>query len=168
MQLCDANKGCALILAFETRAVCEKDVRVAPVLSRTKFAVLRAAMVLLISCAAVFFGAFAGSAQAHEMHQARQTQLVGVSQQTFAVNKGHVIARGDVATRGDSVQNAAETNMKACGLNCCSMSGCGYGAQRVAALFYPDFPADARKLLSALPWVKNPLDFLQRPPRASA
>jgi hypothetical protein len=118
--------------------------------------VLRFVSILLITLSALFFGAFPDSAQAHGMHPN------SVSQKTALTIS---IEDPDIVKSIDSVQDVA---VKGCGLNCCSVSGCGYVPLRLEELFLPKISTSVRQIFNILPWVKNPLDSLLRPPRAFA
>jgi hypothetical protein len=145
-----------LILGTERLATYEKNLSGSQRPSRVSLVILRLVSVLLISFSALFFGAFTVSAQAHGMHASSVSEPTTLTNSTDA---------SDIVA---SINNAADVVVKGCGINCCSMTGCGYVPQRLEEVFLPEISVSMRPVFSTLPWVKNPLDSLQRPPRAFA
>lgn len=137
----------------EKRAICEKNLSGSQRPSRLGLGTLRLISVLLISFLALFFGAFAGDAQAHGMHPNSVSQPTALASSFDA---------SDIFT---SIANVADVDVKGCGLNCCSMAGCGFAPQRLEDVFLPTISVSMRQVFNVLPWVNNPLDSLQRPPR---
>lgn len=145
-----------MILVPETSAICEKNLRKLQQRSRVNAEFLRLASIIFITLSALFFGAFADRAQAHGMHP------IIVSQPNVLTNNTNA---PDIV---ESIDNIADVAVNGCGSNCCSMSGCGYVPQLLVEVFLPKISASLRQVFNILPWVKNPLDSLQRPPRAFA
>jgi hypothetical protein len=118
------------------------------------FACIRNAAVFFVVSAMLFFGSFSGSAQAHGLHPGNFDQSIERS------------LTADVSNIEESLQRVTDDTVSACGVNCCSMSGCGYVTQILAEFGFPAISIGKRHLLKSLPWVRNPLDSLKRPPRA--
>lgn len=119
------------------------------------FDCIRYVAVLSIVLTALFLGSFSGSAQAHGLHPANLAQSTERS------------ATADASIFEDSLERGTDYSVSICGANCCSMSGCGYVGQIVAEFGFPAISIGKRHSLKTLPWVRNPLGSLKRPPRAS-
>ena len=145
-----------MILVPETSAICGKNLRRLQQCSRVNAGFLRLASILLIALSALFIGAFADRAQAHGMHPKSMSQPIVL---TNITNTSDIV---------ESIDNFADVAVKGCDINCCSMSGCGYVPQRLEEVFLLKILASLRQVFNILPWVKNQLDSLQRPPRAFA
>lgn len=118
------------------------------------FACIRYVAVLSIVLAALFLVSFSGSAQAHGLHSANLSQSIERS------------STADASIFEDSLERDTDDSGSICGANCCSMSGCGYVGQIVAEFRFPAISNSKRHSLKTLPWVRNALGSLKRPPRA--
>ena len=143
-----------MILGSERLPIYEKNLSGPQRPTRVIRAVLRLVSVLLISFSALFFGAFADTAQAHGMHPTSESQSTAL---TNSVDAANIAA---------SIGNVSDVVVKGCGINCCSMTGCGYVPQHLEEAFLPTISVNKSRVFTILPWIKNPLDSLHRPPRA--
>lgn len=114
----------------------------------------RAAFAILVVFSVMFFVSFSDAAYAHGMHGTTAAQLSELSVEVPASDN-------DAAMEEDSDQAVG-----GCGPNCCSMSGCGYAPHKSPQLFSPKNLNGGVYVFNYLPWVENPLDTLQRPPRS--
>ena len=121
---------------------------------RSTFA--RAAFAFLVVFLVLFFSSFSNLANAHGMHGNNAAQM-------FELSVDVAVPDTDVL-----VEKASDNAVGECGSNCCSMSGCGYVPHKLPHLFSPITLNSVGYVFSYLPWVVNPLDTLQRPPRSSS
>jgi hypothetical protein len=118
------------------------------------FGLARVTFAFLVVFTVLFFSPFSSPAHAHGMHGTKAAQL---SELTVKA------AVPDTDTTKEKVSDDADGE---CGSNCCSMSGCGYAPHRLPQLFAPITINSVGHVFNYLPWVENPLDTLQRPPRS--
>lgn len=114
----------------------------------------RPIVVIFFTLVAMFFISFPSSAQAHGIHSTG-VQLSSASSV-------------DVAVQGYDLNNEKATDLAKgrCGTGCCSMSGCDYVPFKLPVLVFPKNSSSVGYFFNYLPWARNPLDSLRRPPRS--
>jgi hypothetical protein len=114
----------------------------------------RVGFAILVVFSVMFFVSFSNPAYAHGMHGTNAAQM------------SELYVEVAVPVTDAIMEKASDDTVGECGANCCSMSGCGYVPHKLPQLFSPKTLNGAGYVFNYLPWVENPLDTLQRPPRS--
>lgn len=116
--------------------------------------IARADFAILFVLTLMFFGSFSNSSYAHGVHGTNAVQLSELSVEAAVPGTEAIM------------EKASDNAVSGCETNCCSMSGCGYAPHKLPQLFSPITLNSVGYVFNYLPWVENPLDTLQRPPRS--